>query len=714
VSELLTGIRERRAANAEEALGLLAVAPVSDVETRCSLYSMAVCSLHDPRVLERWVELAGTEPDIDLKEQMVARLAGVDRRRLAGTTGYVALMIACVEDATLRQYALEALGGLAATHPEAVEALTRAYAGQSSAAAKRQILIGVCRLHDLPEGLAGFLAAEVDHCDADVKPVIVDRLLRAGTVPPETLARWLAPGEPSEVKQRVLEHVLDRSLPMERAVAGVLGTEPQPGIRLLAVRVLAALSPRSPDAVEALLDAIRGDADNRVRAAAVAAFQHSVEPTSEVVDALLAALRVERSAAVAASLLGLLMPLASRSAQVRDGLLALAGENLRFDAAAVLYGQLGRLLRWDAELLPHFVRAYREAVDDHLRAALLEALAAYPEADESLIELYQDALAAPAAQIRRWGVSGLLMVPMTEDRVGAVAAGAECLLDASVEVGLRRALARKIARVPELSPELRAALERVASHADDEAIRTTCRQALARPESRPAGEESATSGDLERWYHQVEVEQSVEGVFPAVFAAYDTDPARCAQIIKTALLSPACREQLRLGAFRAEDLRIVEYLISRDALDDDICRYCVEQALVSSTPSGFVAALRSRPSFPGLADAGWRILEEARYPHELNHSLLLELLVLASGGQGAAAEALRGRVARLASPASALPYARLLDSVRSWPPVKPAVEELLQRPALLDGTVLDVLGDTIKQLVPGWAPETSGPGLADD
>jgi hypothetical protein len=714
VSELLTGIHERRAANAQEALRLLAVAPGSDTETRCSLYSMAVRSLDDPSVLERWIELAATEPDILLREQMVARLARVDRRRLVETAGYLDLMIACVEDAILRPHALEALGGLAATRPEAVEALVQAYAGQTSAEAERQILLGVCRLHDLPGGLAGFLTAEVDHCDADVKPVIVDRLLRAGAAAPEALARWLAPGEPSDVRERVLEHLLDRSLPMERAVAGVLATEAQPAIRLLAVRVLAGLSPRSPQAVAALLDAVRGDADDRVRAGAVAAFQHSVDPVPEVVEALLAALRVERSPAVAASLLDLLVPLASRMPRVRDSLLLLAGENLRSDVAAALNAQLGRLLRWDAELLPHFVRAYRDAGDDHLRAALLEALASYPDQDQSLVELYQDALAAPAAGIRRWGVTGLLRVPMTEDRVGAMASGVDSLLDPSIDVGLRRALARKIARVPDPSPELRAALERVATHADDEGIRSACRQALARPESTPPGEEGAASGDLERWYQQVEVERSVEGVFPAVFAAYDADPARCIQIIRAALLDPTCRERLRQGAFRVEDLQVVEYLVSRDALDDDCCRYCVEQALTSSTPSGFVAALRSRPSLPGLPDAAWRILEEARYPHELNHSLLLELLVLGSGGQGAAAEALRGRIAQLSSPAAALPYARLLDSVRSWPAVKPAVEELLGLPALLDSTVLEVLGDSIRELLPGWTPATSAPGLADD
>jgi hypothetical protein len=735
VSELLTGIRDRRQATAAEALTLLDLVPLSDTETRRSLLSMAVRSLEDPAVLERIIDVIGSEADVDLKEQMIARLAGIDRRKLAATPGYVGLMIACIEDSTLRPYALEALGGLAATHPEVVRALTHAYEAQSSAKAQHQILSGLCRLHDLPDELAEFLSAQVDRCDADLKTLIVDRLLRAGAASPEGLARWLAPTEPSEVKERVLEHLIDRSMAPDGAVAEVLRTEPAAPVRLLAVRALAAHSPASPEAVQALLDAIRSDTDDGVRAAALGAFQHSVQMTAEVAGALLAALRVEKSGAVAGSMLALLMPLASRSPKVRDGLLALTGENLRSDAATVLHAQLGRLLRWDAELLPHFLRAYREAQDDHLRAALLEALSAYPDQDEKLVELYPDALAAPAERIRRWGVTGLLMVPMSEDRVPVIATGAESLLDTSVEVGPRRALARKIARIPEPSPELRAALERVAAHADDEQIRNTCREALARAGNRPGapaggsggegaegaegangaeGERAAVRAEMGRWYQQVEVEQSIEGIFPAVYAAYDADPALGARILRTVLLHPGARERLRQNPFQVDDVRIVEYLVSRDALDDDVCRYCVEQALASSTPSRFVAALRARPSFPDLADQAWRILEGARYASELNHLLLLELLVLASGGEPAAATALRARVLGLTSPPAALPYARLLDSVRTWPPAKPILEELLARPALLDSAVLDLLDETIGQLLPGWKPIESGPGLADD
>jgi hypothetical protein len=726
VIELLTGIRDRREATAAEALTLLELVPLSDTETRRSLLSMAVRSLNDPAVLERFVDVIGSETDVDLKEQMIARLAGIDRRRLAATPGYVGLMIACVEDSTLRPYALQALGGLAATHPEVVEALTHAYGAQSSAAAQRQILQGVCRLHDLPGELAKFLEAQAERCDADLKPVIVDRLLRAGAVSPEALARWLAPTEPSEVKERVLEHLIDRSMPPPAAVAEVLRTERAAPVRLLAIRALAAHSPVSPETVQALLDAIRSDPEDGIRAAALGAFQHSIEMTAEVVDALLAALRVEKSVAVARWMPALLMPLASHSPKVRDGLLALTGENLRSDAAMVLYAQLGQLLRWDAALLPHFLRAYREAQDDFLRAALLEALAAYPDQDEKLVELYPDALAAPSERIRGWGVTGLLMVPMSEDRVGVIASGVESLLDTSIELGPRRALARKIARIPEPSAEPRSALERVAAHVDDDQIRNICREALARAGSRPdagaggsgaegaEGERAAVRAEMERWYQQVEVEQSVEGIFPAVYAAYDADPALGARILRTVLLHPGARERLRQNPFQVDDVRIVEYLVSRDALDDDVCRYCVEQALASSTPSRFVAALRARPSFPGLDGAVFQILEGARYAAELNHLLLLELLVLASGGEPAAAAALRARVAGLTSPPAALPYARLLDSVRTWPPAKPILEELLARPALLDSAVLDLLDETIRQLLPGWKPIESGPGLADD
>jgi hypothetical protein len=289
----------------------------------------------------------------------------------------------------------------------------------------------------------------------------------------------------------------------------------------------------------------------------------------------------------------------------------------------------------------------------------------------------------------------------------------DSLLDTSIELSLRRALARKISRAPSLWPELRTALENVAAHADDETVRSACRDALARPQ----GLDTDPAQDLQRWHHQVEVEQSVEGIFPTIFASYEAAPALCASILKTVLLNPTCRGKLYYDDFRVDDTAIIKFLTSRDAFDDDLCRYCIDQALVSSNPNYFVAALRNRPSFPGLADALWQILEGAKYSSELDHSLLLELLVLASGGEVAAGDALRSRILALSQPPSAVAYMRLLDSVASWPPAKAIIAELISTRALLDATNLEILSEAVRDLFPGadiLQPEAPGPGLADD
>jgi hypothetical protein len=680
----------------------------ADAETKRSLLSMASRSLADPVVLGRWVEQARRETDDGIRAAMVRRISGVDHRQLDDVPAYIALMAGSAAapgagGAGLRALALGALSRLAVAHPGAAQALEQAYAGQPSAQARRQIVLGLCRSHRLPAGSGSFLSAVVDDCDGDIKHLVVDRLVRAGAVGPGTLARWLGPGEPSAVKERVLEYVTDRSFlvegptgdqaggqtgrqtggpaggALERAVEGVLQTEQQPSVRALAVRALAACAAGSPPAVRALLGVVRADLDDGVRSEAARALRYSVEPAPDVLAALVEALRAEEDQRVAHLVLSVLAPFARSSPSVRAALVALAREEgLGSDVRGALFEALGGLLQ-------------------------------YPEADERLVGLYQDALGAPDPRIRNWGVLGLLMVPMTEDLAHVVTSGVRSLLDTSVDLASRRALARKIGCVPGPPPEVRQALGEVAVHADDEAIRSTCRQALARP----PGPGSASDGDLERWYHQVEVEKSVEGIFPGIFARYDSGPRLCAGILKASVLDPVCREKLHHSDFRIDDVRIIQYLVSRDALDDDLCRYCVDRALVSPEPDHFVAALRCRPDFPGLRDAVWRILEGVRYPSELNRNLLLEVMVLALGGEAAAGDALRERALRATSPAAAAPYVRFLGAVHFWPPAKPIVSELL-RSRLLDGTNLEALRATVRDLFPGFGPHLEGRGLADD
>jgi len=710
MSDLLGGIRDRRQAYTAQALALLSAVPGADLGTKRSLLSMASRSLGDAAVLTRWVELAGTETDTELKAEMVTRVARSDHRQVADMAGYLGLMASCLEDPSVRMVALSSLSDLAVAHPEALQALQRAYDNQPLAEARRRILVAVCQVYRLSEPLAQFLAAQVDHCDASVRSLVVDRLLRANAASPETLSGWLVPAQPEPVKLRALAYLLDRSLPMEQALIDLLASDEAPATRTLAVRCLATRSARSPGVVAALLDVARDDPDDATRAEAVEALRACADPSSEVLASLVASLPQEKDSRTMDLVLSVLFPFAATVAPVRQALVDLAGENVRPELAARLFDVLGQLLRWSPELLPFFLASYERAGNDQSRAAVLEALARYPGTDERLTQLYQQALASPSPSTRQWGALGLLMVPMAQDQVPVVTAGTVVLADGAIDLGLRRALARKIACVPAPPADLRSALADLAAHAGDDEIRDICRRALAR---RPAAD-TAAQADLDRWYRQVDVDEDVTGIFPEVFARYDTDPHLGAEILKTCVLNPRFADKLYNVCPQVNDMVIMQFLASRGALDDDLCRYCAEHVVGSAGPSAYLGLLRYRPDFPGLEDLVWRAVEEATYPSALNHNLLLGVLVVACGGDGAAVQAIGQRLAGLASPGAAARYMGWLDDVHLWPPAEGILAEVLGSGRLIDDANHQALQGAIADLFPQYQAEAQGPGLAED
>jgi hypothetical protein len=710
MNEMPAVIRERRHMHVAQALALLDAVPSSEAETKRSLLSMAGRYLADPAVLGRWIDLAADEADGALKEAMLARIAGCDHRAIPDMEAYIHLMASALVESRLRPYAIAALNRLVTGYPDVVDVLVQAYGAQTSAQARRDILLGLSQFGILPPGLVAFLLAEAQRCDADVKLVLADRLLRRDAVDPLTLGRWLAATEPSPVRERVLQHLLDRSLLLEEATIGVLRAERLPSVRLLALRVLVAQAPASAYTITAILDTLRDDPDPQVRATAVLAFQRAVQPTPEVLSALLHAVQTERARDVARLILDGLIPYAGSTPAVRDGLVALTRENLHVEVAAVLYEALGRLLRWDVSILPHLLAAYAGAPNDRSRSLLLEALSLWPDPDERMIGIYRDALRAPSSRIRQWGVQGLLRVPMTEDQVLVVASGVESLLDASIDLQLRRLLAKKIGRIPDLPPHLRAALDETVAHTDDEEIRRACRRALARSSSAARG----PVPDFARWYHQVAVEHSVQGIFPDVYALYDEFPEQCARILKAAVLDPACQDALYHNHFHVSANTILQFLLSHDALDDDLCRYCVEQALVSPGPGFYISALRSRPSLLELRAAVWRMIASTANSSAASRILLLELLILVYESETIVAAILRERLLHLQQPVAAIPYLRFLVDNRSWPPVRSMLEDLLTAATLLDATNRAILRDAARELGLDLDPRPLEPGLADD
>jgi hypothetical protein len=299
---------------------------------------------------------------------------------------------------------------------------------------------------------------------------------------------------------------------------------------------------------------------------------------------------------------------------------------------------------------------------------------------------------------------------MTEDQVPVVASGVAILLDPSIDLQLRRLLAAKIGRIPDPPPNLRAALDETAEHAGDEEIRRACRKAPARSSTTAPG----PGVDLARWYHQVAVEHSVQGIFPEIYGLYEEFPEECARILKVAILDPACRDALYHNAFPVSANTILQFLLSHDALDDDLCRYCVAQAQSSPGPAFYIGMLRSRPSLPELRTSVWRMIESTANSSAASRMLLLELMILVYGGEATVAAMLRERLLGLRGPVAAIPYLRFLDANRSWPPVKAMLEELLTARTLLDADNLAILRDAVQELFPDRDPESGEPGLADD
>jgi hypothetical protein len=698
---MIAEIAARRRATVAQALDALELAAASDPETRRSLLAIAGRALGDPRVAQKWIDLAGAEADASLRRAMIAALRGNPIPDLAG---YVSLLTSSLDLDPVRSTAVEALGRILVHAPQAVDALIETFRRTRRAGVRRSILTALLRFDDPSPKILDFLAEiapelptgdprpqtqelqqeirrivtsdrppqekadsiakiqrefqerlQID--DTPLKLAVVDRLLRMDRFD----RRWLEPVEAPIIRRRALSHLADRPA-TDVDVAPVLARDPDVECRLWAVQILAA-SGRS----EPLLEAARRDRDPRVRKAALAGLE-SIELTPAVLETL----RTESSAEIVDLILSRWAALASRSERVRDALWSLLGPDLKAGIAKSIYEILGRVLTRD--LFEAFLKSYETATEDRIRAAILQALSTWHEPDERLARLYVAALASARREIREWGARGLTLLPLTEENVASIEAGAGALLDIDPSTAVR--LAEKIAKIPRLSADVRAALKRVADSPEDDDLRRICRGALDR---------SASEIDWDQWLRRVGVEHNLEGVFPQIYSVYDSNPRAARQILRTALLDPGCRtHDVAPGP-------ILQFLVARDGMDDDLCRFCLDHA------GAFLHYLKLRPEFPELKERIWEAMAK-----EVNPVMLRELLVMIFGSDQAAGEAVRARFARLHSAPGARPWIRFLQANILWPPAESILRE---RPELLDAESRRALGDP---------PPERGPGLADE
>ncbi len=709
--ESISEIQSRRRVTVDQAAAMLALCDTVDTGTKRSLLSTAARALPDPAIMKKWIELANAETDTVLRRQMVAQVLRYDYRQIPDLDPYVDLLFWGITQDSLRVNVLASLGALVTAHPEVVDRMSRLYAEQRTASARRAILESLCQFDTLPGAISAFFLKAIDSVDADLKLMMVQRLLRIDAIPAEKISVWLHSPEPSSLKRLLINYITDRSLPMEAALGHVLANEADESCRMAAVRALAAYGPRLPETIGVILASCQKDSSADVRTSCVACFRLSLEVTPEVQTALVGYLKTETSVPVCLMALELLMPYLSQSPATREALLALLGENLRVDVASAIYEMLGRLATWDPKLFDWLLDAYQKTTDDHLKGIILKTLSSCHEPSERLAKLYREALKAPSPALKAWGVRGLLMLPLTTANSGDVAAAADVLLDPKLNEYWKRAIARKIACIVDLTPETKATLKNVVEQADDGELKRTCQKAV----DRVIEQAPASSIDFGHWYHRVEVDHNVDGIFPQVYDAYGEYPEQCRRILKVALLDPACDDSRYQN--HVNDETIVRFLMTRNAIDDDICRYCLDWILNRGGNYGnhdlFLVVLRSRPSFAGFKDGIWALFAKSDIS-KFNSTLLRLTLNDAYGGETAAGEAFRQHFATVSNFNAASPYLEFLMNNLLWKPSRAMIKEAFGKPAILDDETKQKLQMILFDFGEIDRVEAIKPGLADD
>ncbi|HMK45343.1 MAG TPA: hypothetical protein VK436_01825 [Methanocella sp.] len=713
---IISEIRNRRRISAEQAETMLDLCASAGTESKRSLLSAASRSLPDPRVMARWIALANAELDTTLKGQMLVRVLRYDYRQVpADNHGpYLDLLVWGLSQDDLRVPVLATLGSLVTARPDVVELLSNIYREQRTMSARLQILISLCQFDTLPAPLAAFFLAEVDReVDADIKARMVCLLLRIDAAPLEKISEWLISPGPVEMRLDLLRYALDRALSLESAFSHVLMHDDDPRCRLVAVRALALICPESPETVRNILAAGQKDPAAEVREACMYCFRYGLELTPAVQASMIDDLMTDTSRQNCLLILELLTPYLSRSPATQKAMLALLGENLHTEVASTIYQMMGRLASWDRATFEWLVEAYGQSGDDYVRTAILQALSSYHEPSERLIEVYREALRAPRPQLKLWGIRGLLMLPLTPDNAGAIAAAADILMEPVLDRGTARAIARKIGRIVDLKLETRARLKNVMEQTKDDELKRICQEAV----DRPSEQKPASSIDFDHWRHRVEVDHNVSGIFPEIYAAYDEFPEECRRILKAALLDPANADTLYQN--RVRDAQILRFLASRGAIDDDICRYCASWVLTKDgswgDPNLYLSILRSWPAFKGLKDTIWQLFKQKRDVTKFNPVLLRFTLVEAYGSDVAAGDEFRQRFSRQESVNAAAPYICFLTKNLLWPPTLAMLREAIKKPAILDDDTRHQLRTVLRDFGEAETIELRPkPGVVDD
>jgi hypothetical protein len=716
--EFVQAIRERRERSVQRALSMLQIYGASDAPTRQTLLNVSTQAAADERVASRWIELLAAESDQGMRQSLLRALSGLDFRQIPRNAECVAQLLTCLGQPDAREWALFCLHRIAAQNPQIVAPLIDAWRAQRDDKVARRILAMLIGIADLSAPLIAFFSSILDAVDPTTKTALVGRLLERDALSLEQLDKLLAPTEPANIKVMVLDHLVDRSLRLDEKAAEILRRDPDAGCRYAAVWALTEHGALPPAAIDALLHAAGSDPDTRVRSFAISAFEYALSKTPAVIASFVQFLRNETSVPRAALLLQLLAPHVQRSPEITPALLKLVEENLQTDIALEIYTLLGTLAPWNSTVRDGLIAACSREREDRVKAAILKPLSLLNLSDPRLNSLYADAVTLPDPEIQQWGLQGILLLPATAEHADLLVRGAEVLLSPDIDLRLRLALAQKLAVLPGKSAELLKRLKYVAENARDTELKRIC-ESVSNKAAADATSPLDVRIDWDGWIHRAEVEHRGDGIFPAMYEHFDESPQQARRVLK-ALLNPQCQDNLYgLYGYDVNEGTILNYLDLKDAIDDDVSRFCVGRILTqdAGTPNGYLQALLANPGYSGLKDAVWQVLEKRL---DAGAALLRMLLLVAYGDDDAAAVALSAHI-QTRSGDALKPYVRLLTENMGWSPVRALFSTLAERNDL-NANQRVLVNDALKKLgiapkphtSSGSAPQKAGPGFADD
>lgn len=728
MENILKKIQERQLGLTENLLMSLELVPVSDLQTKTSLLSIAAKGLsNEPRIIQRWIQLALEETDTQLKQGMIFSLSRLDFRKIPDLKSYIDLLMSVLNLDTYKRLAITSLGQLLQADSQVLGYLMSHYTQERDALTQRQILF-ILLEHDVvsPELLSFFLNF-LTKVDADVKELIVRRLLVKNCLTLENLEALLLPTEPVNVRSSVLSHLLNHSIrALNAQVCRVLQNDADPRCRWQAVQVLSSQGSLESAETEALFKTLLSDPEARVRETIAFTFAHTLSMSSGAVEMLLKALDSEKSMESAIQIVEVLAPHVLSMDAIQAGFLKLLHHPLKAELAIKMIHALEPLLSTKQEMFQQFITVYENEKQSNVRAALLKAIsnpALTANHQDTLISIYQSALKSTNSEIQSWGLQGLILIPLEESNAKIIEPMAAVLLESRIDGQLRQEAARKLSKLPLLSEALRAELKKTADQSTGE-LKRICQEALDR---KPASSPASTAGDApasspvdwEDWQRRVDLDKNVKGVFPDVFFHFDTNPQMGKKILRAAL-APDCATSCYQNQISPK--MILSFLISKNALDDDFTRYCFHMIFSANNVEStdyYLSVAKTNLQYPEMQASLFQVLDQRT---DFNPTLLHEIFMLAFGKKYW--DSVREKFLSKQNANAALPYLKFLAGNLIHPEAVGLLDEALKKPGIIDVKTKPILEgafrslgrDLEKELKQHEAGEHTapGPGLLDE